>query len=842
MEQTLTQEADCAAPDHTGTWSRFRPDFFALAALAIMTGIVSWHRFVNDNWLSRHDLLSFFIPWYGYLGDRLANFQIPAWNPYLFSGAPFAGDPESGWMYLPAMLTFPFFEVTVAFKAFILVQLVIAGISTYALGRVLGLGVLASLLSATVYEFGPFLYGQTDCCTVGTQTETWVPLALLGIELAYRAKTWPSRIAWWFVGGLAISQLCAAWLGQGLFDTMLLIAAWVAYRGIISPAIDDLSLRSRIRETLMTGPAVLVIGLALGAAGILPKLAVNAASTNPGGTYEGLAGATDQAFLPLYVMMKTLVYDTYAQQGASLAGVTIVLALLAIVLAGKKYATPFFFAVTAVIYMLAMGTEPVISIFDLIPGFREIHIHSPGRIIWIQMIGPAMLAGAGLQGALCRRNSAWLAPFVMLPLLVVVLAGQWLSSHTLWIGWTVYIGAALATICVLVLLYLPREGGYGTLRWDTLARVMAITLIALAFIFPAGKNIMDSVFDLGDDRMVQFMWGRDDVTQAAIARNLARTDPGTGAEFLQEQERTQPAFRYVGYGGRGYENEGSFTYPDLRIYPRIMAIMTNGRPFRLGLEQTQGYNPLQLKAYADYVTALNGKQQNYHYLDLLWQGAQSPLLDMLNVRYIVVDLSIPSNRADVVVLSQGRTEAYRDSQVVIYENPKVFDRAWVVHEVQAENNGSGMNLLATGAANGHTVAFVEGELPAVAPLPTGSSDTVTVSSSRPEVLSVDATTASPGMLVVSQIYEKGWHAYLDGKRVDLLQTNGALQGVALPSGQHKIELRYEPIELKAGVIVSGIAGVAMLISFAGAGWYAQRRPKAGPRLKEMPEIQVDPAA
>ncbi len=825
MEQTLTQEADCAAPEHGGFWSRFRPDLFALTALAIMTGIVSWHRFVNDNWLSRHDLLSFFIPWYGYLGDRLAGLQIPAWNPHLFSGAPFAGDPESGWMYLPAMLTFPFFDVTDAFKAFILVQLVIAGVSTYALGRVLGLGILAALLSASVYEFGPFLYGQTDCCTVGTQTETWIPLALLGIELAYRAKSWPARIAWWFVGGLAISQLFAAWLGQGLFDAMLLVAAWVAYRGIISPAIAEWSLRERIRQTVMTGPAVLVLGLALGAAGILPKLAVNAASTNPGGTYEGLAGAGNQPFLIPYVMMKTLVYDTYAQQGAALAGLTIVLALMAIMLSGHRYATPYFLAVTAIIYMLAVGTEPVLSIFNLIPGFQEIHIHSPGRIIWIQMIGPAMLAGSGLQGALRRRSSAWLAPFVMLPLILVILAGQWLSSHTLWIGWTVYIGASLATLLVLVILYLPKEGGFGGVSWDAVARTAAVGLIAISFILPAGKNIVDSVFDLSSDRMVQFMWGRDDVTQAAIARNLARTDPGTGAEFLQDQQRTQPLFRYVGYGGRGYEDKGAFTYPDMRLYPQIMAIMTNGRPYRLGLEQTQGYNPLQLKVYSEFVAALNGKPQNYHYLDLLWQGAQSPLLDMLNVRYIVVDRSIPADRPDVQAIAKDRKEVYRDKEVVIYENPKVYARAWIVHDVRPENNGEGLSQLATGAVNGHDVAFVDGSVLAVSHLPGGSKDAVSVTSSRPEVVTVKATSAAPGMLVLSEVYEKGWHTYLDGKRVDVFKTNGALQGVAFPAGEHTVELRYEPTELFAGVIISGAAGIAMLISLAGAGWFALRRPK-----------------
>src|SRR5665811_839536 len=106
------------------------PDVFALAVLLCLTLVVIWHRWVFDNWLARHDLLTFFLPWLGSLGDRLGALDIPALNSYIFSGAPFAGDPESGWMYLPAMLFFPFFEVTVAYKLMILLLLVVAGTST----------------------------------------------------------------------------------------------------------------------------------------------------------------------------------------------------------------------------------------------------------------------------------------------------------------------------------------------------------------------------------------------------------------------------------------------------------------------------------------------------------------------------------------------------------------------------------------------------------------------------------------------------------------------------------------------------------------------------------------
>ncbi|MBA2247617.1 MAG: hypothetical protein H0W23_05775, partial [Chloroflexia bacterium] len=128
MERTT--QRDAASPEIHPT-SR-RADGIALGILFALTAIIMAHRWVFDDWVSRHDLLAFFIPWYGYLGDRLAAGDIPGWNPALFGGSPFAGDPESGWMYLPAMLLFPFLSVVTAYKFLILAQLLIAGTATYA--------------------------------------------------------------------------------------------------------------------------------------------------------------------------------------------------------------------------------------------------------------------------------------------------------------------------------------------------------------------------------------------------------------------------------------------------------------------------------------------------------------------------------------------------------------------------------------------------------------------------------------------------------------------------------------------------------------------------------------
>jgi hypothetical protein len=167
-----------------------RPDAAALAALAIVTILVAWNRLSFDAWLTRFDLYTFFLPWYTFLGERLRDFTVPGWNPHLFSGTPFAGDPESGWMYLPAMLAFALLSAASAFQAMVAAQLAIAALATYAFARTLGMSALAALVAAVLYLTGPFLHWNTYCCLIFSQFATWIPLALLGIELSLRTERW----------------------------------------------------------------------------------------------------------------------------------------------------------------------------------------------------------------------------------------------------------------------------------------------------------------------------------------------------------------------------------------------------------------------------------------------------------------------------------------------------------------------------------------------------------------------------------------------------------------------------------------------------------------------------
>src|SRR4051812_24170546 len=84
-------------------------DWAAITILVVLIALVVWNRASFDMWVSRVDILQAYLPYYSFLGEHLRHGHIPGWNPHQFAGAPFAADPQSGWMQLPVMVLFSLF-------------------------------------------------------------------------------------------------------------------------------------------------------------------------------------------------------------------------------------------------------------------------------------------------------------------------------------------------------------------------------------------------------------------------------------------------------------------------------------------------------------------------------------------------------------------------------------------------------------------------------------------------------------------------------------------------------------------------------------------------------------
>lgn len=818
----LVDESGSAPSSASGSvWS----DGLSIGVILLVILGISVHHYVFDDWLSSKDRVSFFLPMYGYLGDRLSALDVPAWNPYVQSGAPFAGDPESGWMYFPAMLTFTLLNPIMAYKAMMTVQLLVAALSIYPLARLLRLFPVPALVTTVSYTFGTFTFQHTGGSTIATHVSTWLPLAFLGVELALRAGTWPRWTVASFMAGLAISQMLAGWPGQGSAYTLLMVGGWVAYRGLLDPFRKGVGWTRRGLNTVVTGVAALGTGLAISAAALLPRLAVNAESNNPGGTYEGVPGTVPGAPYPLWRLIRNILSNDISFRTVSISGVMLALAIFAVLVARRRHCAPFFIGLMAVVLLLSVRSTIVHRlIYTLVPTFEELHVHDPKRIFWIAPLGMAVLAGIGLQhlDRLGARRRPWL--WCWFPLLTISVLDLLPRAVDQWLGWETFLSVAL--VCALAQLAVAPPGPLARhLSRDRLAPLAMGAIVVLSLWFPMGWDIARTrILPLGDPGAIR-PWNSTSEAQTGVAQTVSRTDPGGAGEFLQRQRENSPPFRYTSYAGYDLPGNDDKTYRFTRFRPQILGQLENGRPMRLGLETTNGYNPMQMQNYAEYVTVMNGRVQNYHFTNVMLAGLDSPLFDMLNVRYIIVDARIPPDRDDYQAIASRHTEVFRNQYVIVFENMRAYPRAWIVRSVRDNDDGAGLALLNSGALDGRTTAVIDdGQAPIRQPgivrgqpprrTPEG---TATVLAQAPESMTIRAETATDGLLVISEIFEEGWVATVDGEPADVIRTNHVLRGVSLTAGQHTVELRYEPRPLRIGLWISGTA----LTGMAGAvGWLA----------------------
>jgi uncharacterized membrane protein YfhO len=72
---------------------------------------------------------------------------------------------------------------------------------------------------------------------------------------------------------------------------------------------------------------------------------------------------------------------------------------------------------------------------------------------------------------------------------------------------------------------------------------------------------------------------------------------------------------------------------------------------------------------------------------------------------------------------------------------------------------------------------------------------------------------------VSDTFYPGWRVYVDSHSQPIVEVFGALRGIVIDEGSHSIEMRYEPLSVFIGALLS-LAGVIACVVLA---WVSRRR-------------------
>jgi hypothetical protein len=166
------------------------------------------------------------------------------------------------------------------------------------------------------------------------------------------------------------------------------------------------------------------------------------------------------------------------------------------------------------------------------------------------------------------------------------------------------------------------------------------------------------------------------------------------------------------------------------------------------------------------------------------------------VRYVILP-TVPASDEVLPRYQRQLTVAYEDDTVRILENPMAMPRAWLVHSAAQGPLAAMVDL--------HKIALLEVAPPPLADPEDASVESVKIETYAPESISVRVRAAAPALLVASQVVYPAWHAYLDGQLAPIYATDIALTGIAVPAGEHVLELRYESLALDVGLALTGVA-------------------------------------
>ena len=144
------------------------------------------------------------------------------------------------------------------------------------------------------------------------------------------------------------------------------------------------------------------------------------------------------------------------------------------------------------------------------------------------------------------------------------------------------------------------------------------------------------------------------------------------------------------------------------------------------------------------------------------------------------------------------------SGIKVFENPGAFPRAWAVHRSE-ENANPGR--FADADFDPQRTALLTSAPPT---LENCAGDTIDVLERQPERVRISAIMRCRGLVILSDNYFPGWRASVDGRQAPVLQVNGALRGVVVDAGEHRIEFRYQPRAVLAGAILTSLAALLAL--------------------------------
>jgi hypothetical protein len=186
-----------------------------------------------------------------------------------------------------------------------------------------------------------------------------------------------------------------------------------------------------------------------------------------------------------------------------------------------------------------------------------------------------------------------------------------------------------------------------------------------------------------------------------------------------------------------------------------------------------------------------------------------PVLDMLNTKYLIVPDSAAGQLKPIL----------RNS---------ALGNAWFIKSVKYVDGAEQEMNSITKFHPEDTAVVQKSFAPLIGKLPLKSDTTASIELLKyhPDNLLYKYKNRQDGIAVFAEIwYDKGWNAYLDGKKAPYFRANYVVRAMKLPAGAHQIEFKFEPKSYIIGDKVSLLA--SLLLLFLGGFAFLKRNKPIG---------------
>ncbi len=211
-----------------------------------------------------------------------------------------------------------------------------------------------------------------------------------------------------------------------------------------------------------------------------------------------------------------------------------------------------------------------------------------------------------------------------------------------------------------------------------------------------------------------------------------------------------------------------------------------------------GYHPAKLGLYQDIIENQLSK-------------GNVMVFNMLNTKYFI-----------------QRNPANGQPQAAL--NPNAFGPCWLVKSIHYVNDAN-EEMKALDSINVRDTAIVEKKFENTIPFGPVRDTTASIKlvENLNDKISYTFSSKTNQFAVFSEVYyDKGWDAYLDGKKTAYSKVDYILRGMPVPAGQHTIEFRFEPRSYELGNTITVWASIIawLLLIVATVDVFRKTKPAA----------------